>query len=102
MRTQLETVDYLLNEAAPGSDPHAELTAIRAKIVAGQAISGRDRVFIRDCLTMTDEVECKWMHPTRDGVCREDTKLRKCEHQGQISECPNYERAGVQGRRFGN
>jgi len=102
MRTQLETVDYLLNEAAPGSDPHAELTAIREKLVAGQAISGRDRVFIRDCLTTTDEVECKWLHATRDGVCREGTKLRKCEHIEALHECPVYERAGVQGRRFGN
>jgi hypothetical protein len=42
------------------------------------------------------------MHPTRDGVCREDIKLRKCEHRGALTECPYYERAGAERRRFGN
>ena len=102
MKTQLETLDYLISESDPEKAAHGELGNIRAKVIDGQAISGRDRNFIRECLAAIDDVECRWMHPTRDGVCREDIKLRKCEHRGALTECPYYERAGAERRRFGN
>ena len=102
MRTQLETLDYLISESDPEKAAHGELENIRAKVIDGQAISGRDRKFIRECLTAIDEIECRGIHPTRDGVCREGTKLRRCEYQGRLDECPCYERAGAERRRFGN
>jgi hypothetical protein len=101
MRTQLETLDYLIGESDPEGPNRPNLVDIREKVVAGQAISGKDRVFIRTMLEALDNIECRWLKPTGNLLCLEGERPRKCTFAGEFDSCPKYERATAERRRFG-